>query len=196
MRRSAANDTESGIAFGYVFTLVFLIFGAITILTIFALQNGMMPVINQFIMQGKVSSQTANAISFVRTITMALPIIALLGCFLWAMMRGVQSRDGMAPTSTAFYTGWIVLVSCCIISFLMAFLGGFVIDSLYTELDKANLIQGTAISAEWNSIQNSTMFFYINAYFALTAIVPCLGIVVFFKSVVWRTVGSRYMGGY
>jgi len=79
----------------------------------------------------------------------------------------------------------------------MSFLGGYLIDTLYTELDKANMIQGTMITPEWNQAQQSTMFGFVNLYFGLCYITPCIGAVVFFQAIVRKTQGSRYtQGGY
>jgi hypothetical protein len=117
------HNNDDAIAYGWLFILIFLIFGGITILAVFALENNAMTQINNFISQGTVSSQTANAITFQRNIGMGLPIIALLGAFLWGMMRGVQSRSREEPTSSAFYTGWIILISCCVTGFLLAWCG-------------------------------------------------------------------------
>jgi hypothetical protein len=78
----------------------------------------------------------------------------------------------------------------------MSFLGGLLLDTLYTNLDKANLIQGTMISAEWNAAQDNLMWWFINAYFFLTYAVPCIGAVVYFQAIVRKTQGNRYIQGY
>jgi hypothetical protein len=192
-KRSCADDTESAIAYGLLFVVVFIIAASITAVAVFEMENSLLDIINTFIAQGTVSSKTASAISFSRNIGMALPLIALGGCFLWSMNRGVQSRDNQTISGGAFWTGWIVLVLCCVVGFIMSFTGGIIIDSLWTGIDLAGgLNNPTMMTQEWADTQMNTVFIYINAYYALCYLVPCIGVFVFATSIVRRTVGSRY----
>ena len=196
-RRNQMGIDGSGhdaIAYGWFMILVFLILGSITYLSMVYIDNAVMGQANKYIAEGKLSSQTVNAINFNRSLGMYLPVFMLLGAFVWSMIRGVGGRGDYAGGATyqAFYTGWVILVMCCMVGFMMSFLGGFLLDSLYTNLDKANLIQGTMISAEWNQVQQDTMWGYINFYYGLCYIVPCIGAVVFFQAIVRKTQGSRY----
>jgi hypothetical protein len=184
---------QDGIAYGLIFVLVFLGAAAITIIAIFTMENSVLDVVNTFINQGIISQQTANAIEFNRVIGMTLPIIALGGCFLWSMMRGVQSRDNQTISGGAFYTGWIILVLCCITGFIMSFTGGLILDSLFTGLDSAKVIENPAMmTQEWSDVQHNTMYSYINMYYFLCYLTPLIGVAVFGISIVRRTVGSRY----
>lgn len=178
--------------------LVFLILSAITYLSVIYFYNSVMTVENKYIVEGKSSSQTVNAINFNRSMGMYLPVFMLLGAFVWAMIRGVGGRGDFSGGATyqAFYTGWVIFVLCCMVGFMMSFLGGLLLDTLYTNLDKANMIQGTMISAAWNAAQDSQMWWFINAYFFLCYAVPCIGAVVYFQAIVRKTQGSRYIQGY
>ena len=198
-RHPMGGSGEDAIAYAWLMLLVFLILGSITYLSSMYFENSIMKIENKWIAEGKSSSQTVNAINFNRSIGMYLPVFMLLGAFIWAMLRGIGGRgdSGGGATYQAFYTGYVILVLCCLVGFIMSFLGGYLIDTLYTQLDKANMIQGTMITAEWNQAQQETMWGFINLYFGLCYIVPCIGAVVFFQAIVRKTQGSRYtQGGY
>lgn len=178
--------------------LVFVIAAAFIYLFIGQTENALMVPINKLINAGTVSQQTAQAIAWNRNLTMALPILALIGAFVWSVIRGVGGRGDSygGATFQSFFTGWIVLISCCLVGFMMSFTGGLVIDTLYTHLDNAGMIQSADISAEWNEAQASTMYQYINLYYLLCFLCPILGLAVFFQSIVRKTYGSRMTAGY
>ena len=198
-RERTGIDNSEGIAYGLIFLILFIFVAACTVVIVYELENTLFTeIINPFIQAGTMSQQTSNAINFQRNIGLGLPIVALLGGLIWSFMRGFGSRDGNSTgvSSGSFYTGWVILISLCLIGFLMSFLGGTIIDKLYSSLDSANMIQGTMVSDEWNAAQAGTMWGFINSFYALCYLCPILGLIIFVKSVVVRTYGDRYYGGY
>ena len=190
---------EDAIAYGWFMLLCFIFLGAITAIAIVTVENRVLDVANADLTAGKMSQQTANAIEFNKQMGMYLPVLILLGAFIWAMIRGIGGRGDFAGGATyqAFYTGWVILVLCCLTGFMMSFLGGMIIDQFYTALDNANMIQGTMVSAEWNTAQDETMWTFINAYYFLCYLTPILGAIVYFQAIVRKTQGNRYIqGGY
>ena len=125
--------------------LVFIFLGAITSIAIVTVENRVLDVANDDITAGTMSEQTANALEFNKQMGMYLPVLIIIGAFVWSMIRGIGGRGDFAGGATyqAFYTGWVILVLCCMTGFLMSFLGGMIIDQFYTALDNANMIQGT-----------------------------------------------------
>lgn len=137
------------------------------------------------------SQQTKNSMEFSRSIAMYLPVFMLIGAFLWSMLRSI---GGSGATYQSFYTGWVILFLCCLTGFYMAFLGGLMIDNLYTSLDSKGYIGSTEhMSLEWTTIQDNTMWWFINAYYFLCCLVSIIGIAVFFQSIVKSTFGNRYI---
>lgn len=191
MSRSGIDGSgEDAIAYGWFMLLVFLILGAFSYLCITALYNGILAPANADISAGMTSEQTKNALAFNRDIAMYMPVFMLLGAFVWAMVRGI---GGSGATYQSFYTGWVIFILCCITGMLMAFAGGMLIDRLYGTLDDQGYIQGDKISAEWATAQGDTMWWFINLFYFLCYMVPCLGGAVFIQGIAKRTTGSQYM---
>lgn len=192
------HDNSSAIAYGWYMLLIFLFVAAIVYLIIGQAENTVMDKVNAMITMGKVSQQTMQAIEWNRNLTMALPILSLLGAFIWSVIRGVGGRGDSygGATFQAYFTGWVLLVMFCLVGFLASFMGGLIIDSLYTNLDNQGLIQSTDVSAEWNHAQASTMWTYINGYYLFCFCCPLLGLLLFFQHMVRKTYGSRMTAGY
>lgn len=185
------KDNEEAVSYGFLMIVIFLIFGAFIYGCVGALYNEIIGVANEQITEGTMSEQTRNAMEFNRNFCMGLPIVMLIGAFIWGIHRSI---GGSGITYGAFHTGFVIMIACCIVGFIMAFLGGLLIDSLYTELDDQGYINGGEhINAKWGSIQESTSNFFINLYFFIAYIVPVLGAAVFFKSTVVETSGSQYL---
>jgi hypothetical protein len=198
-RNGIDGSGEDAIAYGWFMIVVFILLGAITSIAIVVVENRVIDIANVDITEGTMSQQTYNAIEFNKQMGMYLPVLILLGAFIWSMIRGIGGRGDSSGGATyqAFYTGWVILVLCCMTGFLMAFLGGTLLDRLYTSLDAANMIQGTMVSAAWNQAQEDTMWTFINAYYFLCYLTPCLGAIVYFQAIVRKTTGNRYIqGGY
>jgi hypothetical protein len=192
-------DNSEAIAYGWFMILVFIFLGALMVVAFIVVENRVLDVANQDVIKGKMSQQTASAIEFNKQMGMYLPVLILIGVFVWSMIRGIGGRGdfGGGATFEAFYVGWIILLVCCLTGFMMSFLGGMIIDQFYTALDAANMIQGTMVSAEWNLAQENTMWTFINAYYFLCYLTPILGVIVYFKGIVKKTQGNRYIqGGY
>jgi hypothetical protein len=198
-RNGMDGSGEDAIAYGWFMILVFIFLGALMVIAFNAVENRVLDVANQDVTKGKMSVQTSNAIEFNKQIGMFLPVLMLLGVFIWAMIRGIGGRGdfGGGATFEAFYVGWVILLVSCVTGFMMSFLGGTIIDQFYTALDSANMIGGTMVSAEWNQAQEDTMWTFINAYYFLCYLCPILGVIVYFKGIVKKTQGNRYIqGGY
>lgn len=188
--KSLYERNDSGISYGWFMLLCFLVLGAFTYLCIVALYNGVIGVANTDITAGATSQQTKNAMSFNRDVAMYLPVVMIIGAFVWSAVRGI---GGSGATYQSFYTGYVVLIICCITAFIMAFAGGMLIDRLYTNLDSLGYIQGSAIPADWGIVQGNTMWWFINLFYFLCYMVPFLGLAVFFQSIAKRTSGSQYI---
>jgi len=102
MPRRHQFDNSQAIAYGWFMLLVFLILSAITYLCVIYFYNSVMTVENKYIVEGKSSSQTVNAINFNRSMGMYLPVFMLLGAFVWAMIRGIGGRGDFGGGATIF----------------------------------------------------------------------------------------------
>jgi len=187
-----SHSNDDAVAYGWFMLLVFLILGAFSYLCVITLYNGIITPANADIASGMTSEQTKNALFFNRDIAMYMPVFMLIGAFIWAMVRGI---GGSGATYQSFYTGWVIFILCCIVGFLMSFAGGMLIDRLYTNLDDQGYIQGPKISTEWATAQGETMWWFINLFYFLCYMVPCLGGAVFFQGIAKRTSGSQYIRG-
>lgn len=185
------HHNEDAIAYGWLMLCVFLFLGAISWMAMSYAMNETIELSNERIAESKMSSQTKNTMEFSRSIAMYLPVFMLIGAFIWSLLRGI---GGSGATYQSFYTGWVIFFLCCLTGFYMAFLGGLMIDSLYTELDNRGFIDSTVyMSAEWSDIQDETMWWFINAYYFLCCFVSTIGAVVFFQAIVRSTFGNRYI---
>ena len=186
-------EPESGIAYGWIMLLTFIFIAAMIYLAIGGVENQFLDPMNKMINKGTISSQTQKAIEWNRTMTMALPVLALIGAFVWSVIRGVGGRGDSygGATYQSFFSGYTMLILCCLVGFIMSFVGGIFIDTLYTSLDKQGLIQGDWMSADWKEVQSDTMWWPINFYYGLCAFVPLLGLFLFVQAIVRKTYGSR-----
>lgn len=185
------HANEDAVSYGWFMLLVFLVLGAFSYLCVIALYNGVIGVANVNIGDGLTSEQTKNALSFNRDIAMYMPVFMLLGAFIWAMVRGI---GGSGATYQSFYTGWVIFITCCMVAFLMSFAGGMLIDRLYSTLDEQGYTTGGAhMMAKWGTIQDNTIWWFMNLYYFLCYMVPCIGGAVFFQGIAKRTSGSQYI---
>jgi hypothetical protein len=184
-------DGDSGIAYGWFMLLVFLIVGAVSWMCLAYLFNGIIAPANTDIVSGVMSMQTKNTMGFSRDLAMYLPVFMLVGSFIWAMLRGI---GGSGATYQAFYTGYVIFVLCCATAFMMAFLGGTLIDRLYTSLDGMNYINNaTTMTPQWAKVQDDTMWNFVNLYYFLCDLCAVLGGIVYFQSIVRNTSGNRFV---
>ena len=184
-------SNDDAIAYGWFMICIFLLLGAISWMAMSYAMNDTLGIANENIAKSQMSQQTKNTMEFSRSIAMYLPVFMLIGAFVWSMLRGI---GGSGATYQSFYTGWVIFFLCCLVGFYMAFLGGLMIDSLYTSLDEKGFIANTShMSAEWSDAQDTTMWWFINAYYFLCDLVSVIGCVVFFQSIVKGTFGNRYI---
>jgi len=193
------RDTENAVAYGWFMLVVFLFVAAIIYLAVIQVDNQILGIFNEQIADGTVSTQTSQAVNFNRQVGMYLPVLSLLGAFIWSVIRGVGGRGDSygGATFQSFFTGWILLVLFCTVGFVMAFLGGMVLDNFYTSLDNAGLIDNPDVMTQkWADAQQSTMWTFVNGYYTLCYLCPIGGLVIFFQHIVRKTYGSRYTAGY
>lgn len=187
----SSHANEDGIAYGWLMVCLFLLLGAMSWMAMTYTMNETIDIANDNIAKSKMSQQTKNTMNVARDIAMYLPVFMLIGVFIWSLLRGI---GGSGATYQGFYTGWVIFFLCCLVGFYMAFLGGLMIDSLYTELDNRGYIGSTEhMSAEWSNIQDGTMWWFINSYYFLCCLVSVIGGFVFFQSIVRSTFGNRYI---
>jgi hypothetical protein len=183
---------SDAVSYGFFMIGVFLVMGALSYFCIMAIYNVVIEKENVEIVEGHSSEATKNALAFNRDMAMYTPVFMLLGVFIWAMVRGI---GGSGATFQTFYFGYVILILCCFISFIMAFSGGMFIDKFYTALDEKGLIGAPGITGDWATSQESNIMF-MNMYYGLCYIVPFIGLAVYFQSIAKRTSGSQYIRGY
>jgi len=185
------HHNEDAIAYGWLMICIFLLLGAISWMAVSFAMNETIDLANENIAASKMSAQTRNTMEVARSVAMYMPVFMLIGAFVWTTLRGI---GGSGATYQSFYTGWVIFFLCCLIGFYMAFLGGLMIDSLYTELDNQHYIDSTVhMPLEWANAQDATMWWFINAYYFLCCLVSIIGAFVFFQSIVRSTFGNRYI---
>jgi hypothetical protein len=55
--------------------------------------NGIFTVYNGFIADGMATQQNADAMGFQRNVLLVVPIIILLGCMAWGIVRALEKRN-------------------------------------------------------------------------------------------------------
>lgn len=90
-----------------------------------------------------------------------------------------------------FGTGFMLMIICIAIGILMSFAGGTLID-IMTMGDTGDLfINNSGVSADFQTAQNGTIFWFINLYYFLCYAIPLLGIAIFIQSILPKTTGDR-----
>jgi len=184
---------EDGISYGWFMIGAFLILGAFTYFCMMAIYNVVIEKENVFISENSTSKATKEALSFNRDMGMYTPVFMLIGVFVWAMVRGI---GGSGTTFQTFYFGYVMLILCCFVAFLMSFAGGAFIDRFYSAMDEKGYIGEPGLSAVWAGVQTGNIYTFMNMYYGLCFIVPFIGLAVFFQSIAKRTSGSQYIRGY
>ena len=184
------HANEDAVAYGWFMIGAFLILGAFTYFCTMAIYNVVIEKENTFIENNASSEATKQALSFNRDMGMYMPVFMLIGVFVWAMVRGI---GGSGATFQTFYFGYVILLLCCFVSFVMAFGGWLFIDKLYMALDERLMIGEPGLNAEWAGVQVGNIYTFMNMYYGLCCIVPFIGLAVFFQSIAKRTSGSQYI---
>lgn len=187
------HSNDSGVAYGWFMIGAFILLGAFSYFCTMAIYNSVISTENSMINAGTSSEATKDAMSFNRDIALYLPVIMLIGVFIWAMVRGI---GGSGATFQTFYFGYTILFLCCFVSLLMAFAGGIYIDNFYSALDDRGMIGSPGLSEEWSSVQIPNLYTLMNMFYGLCYIIPFVGLAVFFQSIARRTSGSQYIRGY
>ncbi len=85
---------ESAIAYGLFVIAVFLVGGTVVYIVVLSVIAAMTDNFNSMIAQGFVSQDTATVFANQLTLVKFLPIIMLIGLFLWGIVRALE-RKGM-----------------------------------------------------------------------------------------------------
>jgi hypothetical protein len=86
-------DNESGVAYVFFMIVALLIIGSILWMGVSYGMNNFNDIINDRIANGEMSTQTRGSIAFGMSMLQAVPIIFLGGCFVYAVMAGVNKRN-------------------------------------------------------------------------------------------------------
>jgi hypothetical protein len=85
-------DHEEGVAYGFIMAVAFVICASICMAILSPMSNGILDVVNGEIEDGHVSVQTASAIQWNIQAMTWLPVFALVGIFLWAVVRALEQK--------------------------------------------------------------------------------------------------------
>lgn len=92
--KSAADDSESGLAFGYLMLLCYLAGSIMIVLTWGYIFNQMnTTVVNPMIEDGRISIQTVNVTNWNVNMMRYAPVPILIAGFFWAANRGIFKRS-------------------------------------------------------------------------------------------------------
>jgi hypothetical protein len=85
-------DHESGIAYGFVMSMAFIVGAGIVLACYFVILNGFVSPYNEQVADNHVSVQTAKAVTFNFSAALLFPVIGLIVVFLWAVIRALEQR--------------------------------------------------------------------------------------------------------
>lgn len=92
----------------------------------------------------------------------------------------------MADFST-FWAGFTVFIICCIVGLVMSWVGGGLIDRMHEEAKTLPYADSDMTEAMQGDI-----YWFINAYYLITYLIPVLGAIIFGQSILKRVRTSRY----
>jgi hypothetical protein len=152
---------------------------------------------NALITKGMMSQQTITTVTTALSILGAYPVLLIIGIFLNGVVTSANSRNtGMPAGGTqSFGMGAVLMLVCFILAFVLALAGGLLIDQLELNVMNQSSSINIKLPAEWKTAQNQTTYF-INLAMFTPHFIQILGAVIFFQSILSRTSGSSYSGGY
>ena len=92
----------------------------------------------------------------------------------------------MSDTAT-FWRGLLVFFFCIMLSLLLFWSGGLVIDNLH---EKAGDLPGS--DSNFAKTAGGQVYFFINCFYGLCYIIPILGLAIFLQSIVKKVGTSQY----
>jgi hypothetical protein len=190
-------DNESGISYVWFQSMIItiiVIFGWMGI--VYSLNLATVP-FNTLITKGMLSQQTITTATTALSILGAYPILLIIGIFLNGVVTAANSRNtGMPAGGTqAFGYGAVIMLVCFVLAFVLSLAGGLLVDTLEANMMNQTLPIVTKLPAVWKTAQNQTVFF-INLLMFIPHFIQILGGVIYFQSILSRTSGSSYSGGY
>jgi len=98
-----------------------------------------------------------------------------------------------SASSVSVFTGaFYIFILMSITGILMIWMGGTVIDRIFTGIDSAGLYVGPNMPVEWQQAQLMWHFFG-NLFYFIGYLMPFLGLIIWISSIVKRTESSRYV---
>jgi len=88
--KERAFDNESGVAYVFYMIIALLILGALVWMGVGMAFNQFMIPVNERIVAGQMSTQTADPIAFGMGLFAAIPIFLLIAILIWAVMAAVN----------------------------------------------------------------------------------------------------------
>lgn len=180
---------DSGLAYGWM--MIMLYFGmaiAIWVSWTAVYDLFLLDIINPYISVGTISMQTQAATAWnINFIRFAVPIILLFG-FVFSINWAIYKSGGGMTTFSTFWWGFLAFVVFCVAGLIMAFWGGFLIDTVFEQSHNLpNQDTPTAYAMQRD------IYWFVNLYYFICYLIPVLGAVIFGQSIVKRVRGSTYL---
>lgn len=188
------HSNEDGIAYSTILVLIFsilltiglyLTFGYGINLIMTATQSGTMP--------HPMSDQTRAALDFNILFFSGIPLVTMIGSYVWSVNAAANARNGSRPIFQTFSMGWLLMLTAVIVSLTMTLCGGIFFDQMLIP-GVNDMINATSVSPTWQDMSENYGFISMNMWYLLCYIVPIVGYLIFGISLFARTSGDRYYG--
>jgi hypothetical protein len=95
----------------------------------------------------------------------------------------------MSAPFMSVWQGFLIMVCCITIGFIMSFMGGLVMDKIVDTYEANNL--WIDVPTEWDQSRNIS--FLGNMYMFLMYLIPVMGILSFVVTIFWRQQYDAYL---
>lgn len=189
------NNEVGSLAASAFMLVVFLgLAGALWLCWSYVVDVFLIAFINPHIATGQTSLQTRNsaewAVNFIRY---GMPII-LLFWFVTGINWAIIHSSGGVPNRSSFWLGVCVFFTFCLGGLIMSSAGGLMLDRIVEDTrDLPYQCHGTGDTGIGCRMQQD-IYFLINSYYLVCYLIPVIGAVLFFQSVMKRESTSAFTG--
>lgn len=186
-------NNDDALAYGWMSIVLYLAGGILIWIFYGQLYDNILAiVINPYISSGSVSLQTAHATAWnVNIIRYCVPVILVFG-FVFAINWAILKTGTGDVSFGIFWLGFVAFIIFTVGGLIMAFFGGYFIDTITSH---ATLEKIPMQDAPIATTMQQDIFWFINLYYFVCDMMPVMGAVIWGQSIVKRVrTGAYYYG--